>query len=53
MPVRKKISVSDIKNSKYFVPNDEINTFTKSQLNMSWFGLESKIYNNIKFNKAK
>ena len=49
MPVRKKISVSDIKSSKYFIPNDEINTFTKSQLNMSWFNLESKIYDNINF----
>ena len=23
MPIRKKISVSDIKNSKYFIPNEE------------------------------
>lgn len=45
MPKRNKISVSDIKNSKYFIPNEEINKFTKSQLDISWFDLESKIYN--------
>lgn len=44
MPKRNKISVSDIKNSKYFIPNDEVNKFTKSQLDISWFDLESKIY---------
>ena len=49
MPIRKKISVSDIKNSKYFIPNEEINKFTNSQLDMSWFDLESKIYNNINY----
>lgn len=44
MPKRNKISVSDIKNSKYFIPNEENNTFTKSQFDISWFDLESKIY---------
>lgn len=44
MPKRNKISVSDIKNSKYFLPNEEANKFTKSQLNLSWFDLETKIY---------
>ena len=44
MPKRNKISVSDIKNSKYFIPNEEINKFTKSELNLSWFDLETKVY---------
>ena len=44
MPKRNKISVSDIKNSKYFIPNEEINKFTKSELNLSWFDLETKLY---------
>ena len=45
MPKRYKISISDIQNSKYFIPNEEIDKFTKSQLNLSWFDLETKIYN--------
>lgn len=50
MPKRHKISVSDIKNSKYFIPNEGVNKFTKSQLDMSWFDIESKIYNYVNFN---
>jgi transposase len=45
MPKRNKISISDIQNSKYFIPNEEINKFTKSELNLSWFDLETKVYN--------
>jgi IS605 OrfB family transposase len=44
MPKRNKISVSDIKNSKYFIPNEEINKFTKTELNLSWFDLETTLY---------
>ena len=44
MPKRNKISISDIQNSKYFIPNEEINKFTRSELNLSWFDLETKVY---------
>lgn len=44
MPKRNKISISDIQNSKYFIPNEEVNKFTKRQLNLSWFDLETKVY---------
>lgn len=50
MPIRKKIPVSDIKNSIYFIPNDDVTSFNKKTFDMSWFNLESKIYNNINFN---
>lgn len=49
MTIRKKISVSDIKNSKYFIPNDIEYNLTKKQLNDSWFDLESTIYNNVNY----
>jgi len=49
MPIRKKISVSDITNSKFFIPNDDISKYTKTQLDMSWFDLETMLYNNINY----
>jgi len=49
MPIRHKISISDIKKSKYFIPNDELISYTRKQFNMSWFNLESTLYNNIDF----
>jgi len=53
MPIRHKISVSDIKNAKYFLPKENVNLFSNDEIEMSWFGLESKIYNNLYNEKFK
>lgn len=45
MPIREKISKSDIINSKYYLPNKEIST---ENININtWFGITKNVYKNI------